>query len=137
MKFKTKIGTVFGVTFILFCVMTISLVVFAFILFSWLLAVVALAFTLFIVLFFIPALRNTYYQVTDDNLAIITGRNEIIIPYDKIIGISCGVKSMLMQPALSFIRIEIKYKTPQGNTDFVHISPANESEFVNLLEGRV
>jgi len=75
--------------------------------------------------------------IADDNLAIITGRNEIIIPYDKIIGISHGVKSMLMQPALSFIRLEIKYITPQGNTDFVHISPVNESKFVNLLEDRI
>ena len=137
MKFKSKIGTVFGITFIVFSVMTISSAVFAFVLFSWLLAFIAVAFTLFLILFFIPVFRNTFYQITDDNLAIKTGRHEIIIPYANILSISRGVKSMLMQPALSFARLEIKYKTPQGNTDFVHISPVNESEFLTLLESRI
>jgi len=85
-----------------------------------------------------PMIKNTFYRLDDDSLFINTGRLNVEIPYTNIISLTCGVKSMLMQPALAFNnRLEIKYKTTGGMTDIVHLSPVNEDEFLSLLKSRI
>ena len=86
----------------------------------------------------IPMVKNTFYRLDDDNLVINAGRASVEIPYTSIISFTCGVKSMLMQPALTFKnRLEIKYKTEGGMTDIVHLSPVNEDAFVALLKSKI
>ena len=141
MRYKTRVGVSFWVMFAIVGVMTVGLIILAVYVepawSTWLVAVIAAGMAASLFFFFALPIKNTYYEITEVDLLIKTGRHELRIPYGSITDISSGVKSMYMQPTLSFVRVEIKYKTPRGMTDFVHISPVNEKEFVALLKSRV
>ena len=141
MRYKSKVGISFWVMFVVVVVMTLALIALAVYVDSvwatWLNAVIAAGMAASVFFFFALPIKNTYYAITEADLFIKTGRYELRIPFGSITDISNGVKSMYMQPALSFIRVEIKYTTPGGMKDFVHISPVNEKEFVALLKSRV
>jgi len=86
----------------------------------------------------IPMRTNTFYKLDDECLFIKTGRIIIEIPYTSIVSLTCGVTSMIMEPALTFKnRIEIKYKTKGGITEIVHVSPLNEDEFIRILNSKI
>jgi len=141
MVFKTKVGITFYALLILLVIMTTALILFVIFLgsvwFTWLVAVIAFMSTGTFFLYFLFAIADTRYTIADEHLFIKTGWYELVIQYTDIIQISSGVKSMLMQPALSFTRLEIKYKTPNGMTDIVHISPIDENAFLIQLKNKV
>ena len=141
MVFKTKIGVTFYILLFMQVIMTITLIFLALFLgpvwSTWLVAVIAFMSTGTFFLYFLFAIADTRYTIADEHLFIKTGWYELVIPYTDIIQISSGVKSMLMQPALSFTRLEIKYKTPNGMTDIVHISPIDENAFLIQLKNKV
>ena len=138
---KSKIGILYWITLIFASVITIALAILAIYLkpvwSSWLVALIAAGFAASTVFYLIPRLKDTVYEISEFDLLVKTGRNELRIPFNSIVEISLGVKSMHMQPALSFNRVEVKYKTLKGVTDIVHISPENESEFLGLLKSKV
>ena len=140
-EYKPKAGVSFYILLVLQVLTTVTLVLLAIFmgsaLFTWIVAILAAFFTGIFFLYFFLALKDTRYIIADTYLFIKTGLYELELPFDRIVSISHGVRSMLMQPALSFTRVEIKYKTLQGMTDIVHISPVNEDEFIKLLESKV
>jgi len=142
MIFKTRVGVTFYITLIF--ILAVMLFFISMLLISDLLWIKILSgsicvFLAAVVQFHIfPMIKNTFYRLDDDSLFINAGRLNVEIPYTNIISLTCGVKSMLMQPALVFNnRLEIKYKTNGGMTDIVHLSPVNEDEFVSLLKSRI
>jgi len=138
---KSKIGISYWITLTFVSVITIALAILAIYLesvwSSWLVALIAAGFAATAVFYLIPRLKDTVYEISESDLLVKTGRNDLRIPFSNIVEISLGVKSMYIQPALSFNRVEVKYKTLKGITDIVHISPENESEFISLLRSRV
>jgi len=142
MVFKTKVGITFYIIliFIFATILFIASLVFLSdsIWAKWLCGSISLLLAAVFAFHLIPMITNTYYRFDDEGLFINAGRLKVTIPYANVISFSCGVKSMLMQPALSFKnRLEIKYKTKGGMTDIVHISPVNEEEFVKLLNSKI
>jgi len=142
MIFKTRVGVTFYIMLIFIIAVLLFLV--SMMLISDLLWVKILSGSICVLLAAVvqfhifPMIKNTFYRLDNENLFIKAGRLNVEIPYTNIIGITCGVKSMLMQPALAFInRLEIKYKTKGGMTDILHLSPVNEEEFVSLLKSRI
>jgi len=142
MIYRTRVGVSFYVMLI-FIVVTILFLI-SMILMSDLIwvkilnGVICVPLAAVLVFHIIPMTKNTFYRFDDDCLYIKTGRLNIEIPYTDIISFTCGVKSMLMQPTLTFNnRLEIKYKTKGGMTDSVHISPVNEDAFVSVLKSKV
>jgi len=140
MVYKSKIGlslwvmvAILSVTIAALILLVIFLELYSWA--AWLCAIIAVGLAAVMIFHLLPRVKDTYYVISDIDLLIKTGRHEIRIPFSNIIDISRGVKSMDMQPALSFIRVEIKYRTPGGMTDVVHVSPVNEDEFVNMLNG--
>jgi len=142
MVFKTRVG----ITFYIMLIFTFSAMVFLvsvvflaeYIWIKVLFGVIGGILAAVIIFHMIPMITNTYYKLDDDKLLIKTGRKKIEIPYTSIISYKSGVKSMLMQPALSFNnRMEIKYKASGGITDILHISPVKRVEFEKLLESRI
>ena len=142
MIYRTRVGVSFYVMFIIIVVSMLFLIIM--ILLSELIwvkilnGVICIPLAAVLVFHIIPMTKNTFYRFDDDCLFIKTGRFNIMIPYTSIVSFTCGVKSMLMQPTLTFKnRLEIKYKTKGRMTDIVHISPVKEEEFVSILKSRV
>ena len=142
MIFKTRVGVTFYIMLIFIIAVLLFLV--SMMLISDLLWVKILSGSICVLLAAVvqfhifPMIKNTFYRFDDDSLFIKTGRFNVEILYTDIVSFTCGVKSMLMQPTLTFNnRLEIKYKTKGGMTDIVHISPVNEDAFVNILKSRV
>jgi len=141
MVFKTRVGFTFYALLIFQIIMTIAFIILVIFMGSvsstWIVAVITTLSAGVFFFYFLLAIADTRYTVADEHLIIKTGWYELIIPYADIINVSGGVRSILMQPALSFIRLEIKYKTPHGMTDIVHISPVDENEFLVQLKNKV
>ena len=138
MIFKCKVGISYYVTLVMWAIMTagmVALAIFVYTWSSWLVTALAVVFAAIFV-YLLLLLRGTCYEITDDNLLIKTGRHKLEIPISKILAVKQGVKSTLMQPTLSFQRIDIRYETPNGTTDIVQISPAKETEFISMLENK-
>jgi len=141
MVFKSKVGVTFYIVLLLQVVMTVAFIVLAIVLgpvwTTWIFAIAAVFCAAVFFLFCIPAVKDTAYTITDDYLLVKTGWYELELPYTDIIEITPNITSIIMEPALSFKRVEIKYKTPRGMREIVHVSPVNEKEFVLLLESQV
>ena len=142
MVYKTRVGVSFYIMLIIIVASILflsSLVFLSDLLWVKVLnGIISVFLTAVLVFHIIPMITKTLYRFGDDCLFIKAGRLNVEIPYTNIISLTCGVKSMLMQPALTFInRLEIRYKTKGGMTDIVHISPVNEDAFVSLLESRI
>ena len=141
MVYKTRVGIAFYISliFILITILFIGSLIFLSEL-VWAKVVCGLICALLaavLVFHIIPMITNTFYRLDEDGLFIKTGRTNVVILYANIIDITCGVKSMLMQPALAFNnRLEIKYKTSGGMTDIVHLSPVGEDAFVSLIKNK-
>jgi len=142
MVFKTRVGITFYITLIFILVMILFIASLVFLSDSiwakWLCGSISLLLAAVFVFHLIPMITNTYYRLDDEGLFINAGRLKVTIPYTNVISFSGSVKSMLMQPALTFNnRLEIRYKTKGGMTDSVHLSPVNEDEFVKLLKSKI
>ena len=142
MKFKSKNGVSLYIMLV-FCALLMagSIVPIFFLSQIWLIvtfALIAVFIALTLVVFLIPGLTDTYYEFADDHLLVKSGRfYKQEVPYSRITKVTREVKSLLQQPAGSFVRVEIMYKLQSGASDVVHVSPVNEDEFVNLLEARI
>ena len=139
MVYKTRVGITFYIMliFIIASILFVGSLVFLseFIWAKVLCGVISALLAVVVIFHMIPMITKTFYRLDDDYLFIKAGRLIVEIPYTNIIGLTCGINSMLMQPALAFNnRLEIKYKTKGGMTDIVHLSPVNEEDFVSMLE---
>jgi len=137
MVFKSKIGVAFTISFIVWCILTVGLIVISFVMGNIWLAIVTGLFLLFF-FYFIKLMRTkAFYELAESYLFIKSGRYEQKIAYSDIIGVS-RIKSMLMVPTTSsFMRLQIKHRNQSGMEDFVHLSLVNENEFISLLESKL
>lgn len=140
MTFKSRIGVVYYIVLAVCIAIIAGLIVLAFNVgyawAAWLVGGIAVIFALLLIFYLIPGLKDTVYELKDDHLLIKSGRHKLQIPYSSIVSVSRGVKSIAQAPAVSFVRLEIKYKLQTGAIGTAHISPVNESDFVNLLESK-
>jgi len=141
MVFRSKLGTAYYIMVLVGVLITGILIVAAILATTtWptvLLAVLAGLLAVFLGYYLIPMYMNTYYELTEESLFIRSGWYKQTIPYTAMIGIKRDVKSLLQAPAISFIRLEIRYKLQSGAVDIAHISPVNEEEFIRLLESKI
>jgi c-di-AMP phosphodiesterase-like protein len=137
MIFKSKAGVTFTISFIVWCIFTVGLIVVSFVVGNVWLAIVAGLFLLFFFYFMKLMRTKTFYEFAESYLFIKSGRYEQKIAYSDIIGVS-RIKSMLMVPTTSsFMRLQIKHRNQSGMEDLVHLSPINENEFISLLESKL
>ena len=104
--------------------------------FFWIHSVLLTLLLALVVVFEIEMLIHTQYVVTTDNrLRIETGRfvRKMNLDIEDIVGIR-KVRSMaFFSAALSFRRLEIAFRTNDGNVNVLTVSPKNEDDFVRLL----
>ena len=79
------------------------------------------------VLFPTSSLMFTSYQLTDEGLYVRSGIFQWTIPYADIQGITPR-NSLLPAPALSYNRLEIRYKNAS-----IQLSPNNRERFIQIL----
>ena len=137
MIFKSKTGTTFIITFIVWCILTVGFILLSIVMGNVWLAIVAGVFLPFF-FYFIKLMRTkTFYELAESYLLIKSGQYEQKIAYSDITSVS-RIKSILMvSTTSSFMRLQIKYRNQQGMEDFVHVSPTSENDFVRLLESKI
>ena len=77
----------------------------------------------------ISIFRNTWYQVGDTELRIVSGPFRWNIPLEDIVDIKPS-RNPLSAPALSMDRLKISY----GKRKFMLVSPSNKDGFIAALE---
>jgi len=97
--------------------------------------ILTVCFTPFTLFLFIPMLRNTYYELCEDELLIRSGLGRgKRVAYDQITSVS-RTRNPVSAPALSMDRVEIRYTYRSGKGyDIIVISPLDREEFFRQLK---
>ena len=95
----------------------------------WPVRAMVIVVTVLVTFLLFSVFKNTYYQVADGNLRVVSGPFRWTIPLSEITEIK-PTRNPLSSPALSMDRLKVAY----GKRKFVLISPADKAGFLRVIE---
>lgn len=136
MVFKSKIGAWFHVLAVLLVALTGLLTYLAFVRRAAVLYMAAAIFLLLMGLLVLPMWWNTKYILEETQLRIICGLSRRGIAYGDILA-ATPARDIASAPALSLDRVQIRYRTKDGDNNYIAVSPLDQAGFLQALARRV
>ena len=130
MRFPSKVDSwLIPVIFISMAGMIAALIVVMIEETPWPVRTMVVVVTVLVTFLLFSVFKNTYYQVADGNLRVVSGPFKWTIPLSDITEIK-PTRNPLSSPALSLDRLKVTY----GQRKFVLISPADKIGFLRAIE---
>ena len=130
MRFPSKVDSwLIPVIFISMAGMITALIVVMIEETPWPVRTMVVVVTVLVTFLLFSVFKNTYYQVADGNLRVVSGPFKWTIPLSDITEIK-PTRNPLSSPALSLDRLKVTY----GQRKFVLISPADKIGFLRAIE---
>ena len=95
----------------------------------WPVRAMVIVVTVLVTFLLFSVFRNTYYELADGNLRVVSGPFRWTIPLSNITEIR-PTRNPLSSPALSMDRLKVSY----GKKRFILISPADKDGFLRAIE---